>query len=223
MFLRKHMDSQGFVYLSVIADFNRLKRMTTDLELIKYVCYHSPNIEFMVGNDGKDRLRRREQWKKFVMEISERDPSAQNNGPEQLQHPPMPHLNGYGQAGFPYGGMPLGSPPGPVPHPYTNGAHTATSPDPSAAVSDNIPNGLTANGVNGFAGSNGHLETTTKAVSGEPDSFSDAQVDSLSVIVRKQKKPQVQPLPPSATRTCSNASIDSNSGVPGGNEKANGG
>ncbi len=62
IYLRKHMDSKGFVYLSFIAEFNRIKQLTTDMELIKLVCYQSRIIEFSVGLDGKERLRRREGW-----------------------------------------------------------------------------------------------------------------------------------------------------------------
>ncbi|OCK78937.1 hypothetical protein K432DRAFT_279072, partial [Lepidopterella palustris CBS 459.81] len=32
MFLRKRMDSKGFVLLSVIAEFNRIKQLTPDIE-----------------------------------------------------------------------------------------------------------------------------------------------------------------------------------------------
>jgi la-related protein 1 len=61
--------------------------------------------------------------------------------------------------------------------------------------------------------SNGHpIESSTKAVSGEPDSFSDLQLDSLTVVMRKQN--QTQALPPSVSRTFSNGSIDSKHGVP---------
>jgi la-related protein 1 len=66
--------------------------------------------------------------------------------------------------------------------------------------------------VNGSAISNGHpIDTLTKAVSGEPDSFSDEQVESLTVVVRKQDQSQLPALPPSITRTFSNGSLDSRS------------
>jgi la-related protein 1 len=73
--------------------------------------------------------------------------------------------------------------------------------------------------VNGFAGSNGHdVESASKDVSGEPDSFSDEQVATLSVIV-KPNLAQAPTLPPSASRTFSNGSIDSRSGVPDDSDK----
>ena len=47
----------------------------TDVELIKAVCYQSRTIEFRIGQDGKDRLRVRENWVKWVLPPHERDPS----------------------------------------------------------------------------------------------------------------------------------------------------
>jgi la-related protein 1 len=143
--------------------------------------------------------------------MAERDPSAQNDGPEELHNPPVPHPTGFEQTGVPYSTIPSASPP-----------LQADTVDATATISGNILNGQAINGINGFAGSNGHLETSTKAVSGEPDSFSDEQVASLSVIVRMHEQQQVPALPPSATRTFSNGSIDSKSGVPDEAEKVNG-
>jgi la-related protein 1 len=215
------MDSKGFVFLTFIAGFNRIKHLTTDMELIKFVCYHSRAIDFRVGVDGKDRLRPREGWEKWVLGISERDPSAQNDGPDELHHPPIPHPNGFEHAGPHYVGVPAGSPTGPVPHPLAKGVHPAGPQDPSMVVPESMPNGQAINGVNGVAGSNGHLETH-KDVSGESDSFLNEQVEALSVIVRKQEQPQVPTLPPSATRTFSNGSIDSRSDLPDESDEING-
>lgn len=222
LFLRKHMDTKGFVPLVLIANFHRVKTLTTDIEVIKMACHQSSTIELRVGHDGKERLRRREGWGQWVLAMSERDPSAQNDGPEELQSLPTPQANGFEQDGLPYAAFPPASSSGSLQHTYVTGVHPGHVQDSSSAIPE-VTNGLGTNGVNGFAGSNGHLETSTRAVSGEPDSFSDAQVDSLCVIVRKQEQLQVQPLPPAATRACSNASIDSKSVESGGIVKANDG
>lgn len=214
MFLRKHMDSKGFVFLDLIARFKRITHLTTDMELIKWACYHSHVIDFRVGHDGKDRLRRREGWEQWVLGMGDRDASAQNDGPDELHHPPVPHPTEVDQSGLAYHGVPLGSPTQPLPHQQVNGVQPTSGTESVMRASDNIANGQTTNGINGFAGSNGHLETSTKAVSGEPDSFSDAQVETLSVIVRKQELPQVPTSLPSAARTAfSNGSVDSKSPV----------
>jgi la-related protein 1 len=220
MFLRKHMDSQGFVFLGFIAGFNRIKQLTTDMELIKFVCYQSRTIEFRVGPDGRDRLRPREGWEKWVLAMPERDSAAQNDGPGELHPPPQPHPNGYEQVPYQqYPPMPAGSPSAPVPYPTMNGAPSGVPQTSSTPPSDNLPNGQMSESVNGFAGSNGHdVESASKDVSGEPDSFSDEQVATLSVIV-KPNLAQAPTLPPSASRTFSNGSIDSRSGVPDDSDK----
>jgi la-related protein 1 len=94
VFLRKNMDSQGFVLLSFIANFNRVKQLTTDIELIKHVCHHSSNIEYKIGNDGQDRLRKATDWENWVLPLKSREEEAQNDGPTELHHPPVPHPQG---------------------------------------------------------------------------------------------------------------------------------
>lgn len=78
MFLRKHMDSQGFVFLHVIAGFNRMVQLTTDLDLVRYVCMNSHRIDFRPGQmwpDGRDRVRAVENWHQFVLSREQRDAS----------------------------------------------------------------------------------------------------------------------------------------------------
>lgn len=97
MYLRRHMDSQGFVSLEFIAGFNRVKNLSADLEMIKYVCQHSGVIEYRVGEDGQDRLRRRDGWAQWVLNMSERDASAQNDGPKELHQPAVQFPTGMDQ------------------------------------------------------------------------------------------------------------------------------
>lgn len=81
LFLRKHMDSQGFVALNFIANFKRIKTLTEDYELLRHVSRQLRTVEHYVGEDGVDRLRPREQWGQWVFPIDQRDPSAQSEGP----------------------------------------------------------------------------------------------------------------------------------------------
>ncbi|KAI9738574.1 MAG: hypothetical protein M1834_008078 [Cirrosporium novae-zelandiae] len=84
-FLRKHMDSQGFVFMSVIANFNRMILLTRDEEVIKRAALQSKEAEIVVGSeDGIFRLRRRHDWKIWVLDMKERHPSAQNAGPAKI-------------------------------------------------------------------------------------------------------------------------------------------
>ncbi|POS87126.1 hypothetical protein EPUL_000716 [Erysiphe pulchra] len=95
VYLRKHMDSQGFVYLSFIAGFKRIVALTQDFELIRFACQESEIIELVRGDDGIDRLRRKEGWEKWVLTVEEREDSSKNLSPsfwnpsqytQKLQH-----------------------------------------------------------------------------------------------------------------------------------------
>lgn len=210
MYLRKHMDSQGFVSLDFIAAFNRIKNLTTDVELLKLVCQQSSHVQYRTGEDGRDRLRRREGWDQWVLSMSERDESAQNEGPKELHNPPVPNPAGFDQSNPPqYPTMSTG-----FGNDVTYPQHNPFVPDtqePPTAQTEDLTNGTSPEGANGAAVSNGHpIEESTKAVSAEPDSFSEAQMESLNVIVRKQNK-SLATFPPSASQTFSNGSFDSKS------------
>lgn len=81
------MDSQGYVLLSVIADFKRIKALTDDMDMLRHVCGQLKAIEFRPGEDGVDRLRRKEGWEQWIRPIAERDPSARNDGPPTSSRP----------------------------------------------------------------------------------------------------------------------------------------
>ena len=91
MFLRKHMDAQGWVFLNVLQNFNRIKQLTLDVELLRWTCLRSPSIDFQTGSDGLDRVRRAQGWEQWVLLKEERDPSAQHDGPLQLHSPILPY------------------------------------------------------------------------------------------------------------------------------------
>ncbi len=221
------MDSQGFVFLSVLAKFNRIKQLTQETELIRYVCLNSPNIEFRMGPDGLDRLRKREGWQQWILNMEERDPSAQNDGPPQDYQTRGPsgqvfeiplHL-GEGQAPAPQFslanhqvedvGYPL---PGGVPPPVAT-THTATTNGTimngplaqtplSAAVPDFAP---AATALSGH--SHSQLESQPTGTS----AFTDEQVESLMIVVRKpvNASASTPPFHSTARRTFSNGSLDS--------------
>lgn len=98
LFLRKYMDSQGFLPLTLIANFKRMKELTTDLELIKYVCLQSDEYELRVGHDGRDRLRKRVDWANWVLPMADRDPTARNDGPTQATEVQTVYSSMYGQS-----------------------------------------------------------------------------------------------------------------------------
>ncbi|KAK0311022.1 hypothetical protein LTR82_014471 [Friedmanniomyces endolithicus] len=225
MFLRKNMDSQGFVFLDLVASFNRIKQLTQDRSLLKEVCLASETIEIRVGEDGKERLRRHDGYEQFLLPIEQRDPAAQNDGPKQLQPPERSHLPAFGampgrglaNAGFPGmqprydrrsydGGFPAmnGGPP----------QFTAFAGVPEAQPYAEMTNGEDTRGrAEKSPTQDGQTPPMPQPVpntekDAEPDAFPDDQVTILTVMVRVKKDP---PFFSEATRTFSNGSIDSRS------------
>ncbi|MGI4815310.1 MAG: La RNA-binding domain-containing protein [Janthinobacterium lividum] len=214
MFLRKHMDSQGFVFLSVILNFNRIKQLSSDAELIRSVCWRSPEIEFQTGGDGLDRIRKSHDWKQWVLwPMDVRDATAQNDGPTQLFQPQLPAFGpGFTPSEMPRASMVNGNSPGPFvasqyPEAQMNGhsmpnhisdSHITQTPL-SAAVPDFTPS-LQPEAIQ----SSEVLDNPSE------ETFSDEQIEALAILVRKQRSgaPSVKSPSPSASRTFSNGSID---------------
>ncbi|KAH0537639.1 hypothetical protein FGG08_005590 [Glutinoglossum americanum] len=231
LYLRKQMDSQGFVFLKVIVGFNRIKLLTQDMELVRYACLQSPELELAAGPDGVERLRKRNGWQNWVLAVEDRHSSAQNDGPSELHRPrpplsQQPGIDVQYMVQFPQPtasptemvggiesviGSPTANPPlngvapsfvpsdeSQAPYEAANGElHIAATPL-SAAVPDFSPGTLSIGGVlplnPGNAGDN---------------VFTDEQVESLVIVVRKQgnTKPGV-PYHNASRRTFSNGSID---------------
>ena len=226
------MDSQGFVFLSVLAKFNRIKQLTQEVELIRYVCLNSPNIEFRLGTDGVDRLRKREGWQQWVLNKEDRDPSAQNDGPIQAQQPraPQPQMYEVPQSiddpsvistHF----IPTNHGIGQSLYPLANGLPTplvATAAAPT--INGNISDGPFAQ--TSLSAAVPDFAPAVPAVPPVPSqdfipmdpivtstsSFTDEQVESLMIVVRKPVNASASsppPFPSASSRTFSNGSIDS--------------
>jgi la-related protein 1 len=205
------MDSQGFVSLDFIAAFNRIKQLTTDVELLKLVCQQSSHVQYRTGEDGKDRLRRREGWEQWVLNMAERDESAQNEGPKELHNPPVPNPAGFDQANPPQYPVMHAGYGNDISYPQAAEFVPGAPQDGATASTEELSNGTTKEAVDGDAVPSGHpTEESTKAVS-DFDSFSDAQLESLTVIVRKQDRSRRRACPPPASRTFSNGFLDSKS------------
>lgn len=112
VFLRQHMDSQGFVPLHFITGFKRMRDLSGDLGLIRAVCEESNEIDFVVGeDDGSERLRRRISWETFVLPYEDRDKIARNEGPAKFSFKSRAYHLGHQYNGMhmmPYG---MASPP----------------------------------------------------------------------------------------------------------------
>lgn len=139
-FLRRHMDSLGFVPLQFIASFNRMRELLVDHNILRQACMESKTVEIVMGGDGVERVRKKEGWEKWVIQDkSQRDPGARHDGPSTwqqfgngFQHPLMsPH--------YPVEVPPVFSPTSEHGFtPYTNG-HYSIAPQ-------NVPS---MNGING--------------------------------------------------------------------------
>lgn len=216
------MDSQGFVFLSVLAKFNRIKQLTQEMELIRYVCLNSPNIEFRMGTDSVDRLRKREGWQQWILNKEERDPSAQNDGPPQEYQARVSNSQMFE--------IPLNLEDGQAPAPQLSPANQrledTSYPLPVEATHVTTTNGAISDGpfaqtplsatVPDFAPAAPPLpvrdHSQTESQPAGTSSFTDEQVESLMIVVRKPVNAAASTPPPfsSAThRTFSNGSIDS--------------
>ncbi|KAG5463085.1 MAG: hypothetical protein BJ554DRAFT_1843 [Olpidium bornovanus] len=75
-YFRRHMDGEGWVPLSVLAGFNRIRLLTSDMSLIRDALLQSSNLE--VDSAGF-RVRKREGWAAWLFPENQRIP-----------HPTMP-------------------------------------------------------------------------------------------------------------------------------------
>ncbi|MCJ1420880.1 hypothetical protein MMC32_007239 [Xylographa parallela] len=235
MFLRKHMDSQGFVFLTVLVKFNRIRQLTSDLELIRYVCRNSELIDIQTGIDGVDRVRKADGWQQWVLNLEDREDNVKNDVPVQMQQPQLPSSAGWD----PYHGQGAMSAISPRSSSFTN-AHNRGCPSAIQPTNGVSPSNLTAtvnsmpNGHNGYMingqftqtplsaavadftpglqAVNHHSSATIEPRSAPENSFSDEQVESLMIVIRKPQSsttpPFRAPFPSAASRTFSNGSID---------------
>lgn len=181
LFLRRHMDSQGFVLLSVIASFKRIKSLTEDTELLRLVCRQLKNVEFCPGEDGIDRLRKKDKWEQWVLSMELRDPSAQNDGPAQVTTPTEGPKDGTVNTAQTEGSIP-----------YTNGVGhdtpAAVGPSDATNVDDSSRPGKLSSTAPEFmplapAAAQSENVNVRKAV--DESSFPNEQIENLVIVVRK--------------------------------------
>ncbi|MCJ1311470.1 hypothetical protein MMC25_005141 [Agyrium rufum] len=238
MYLRKHMDSQGFVLLKFVANFNRIKQLTPDFNMIKAVCFQAPTLDFRTGMDGVDRVRSAFGWEQWVLSKEDRDESAQNDIPVEFQPPPtahpiaFPQPNGFTSSGGPWEASHtnqswMGN--GEHESPLGNDGHHQSLPDgirgrsqgqpelKAAEAPQNSPIQLSA-AVPDFAPTPGQPslriqhETDLNSPGTQENQFSDEQIQSLILIVEEKVNPPSSPKPTfmaNTPRTFSNGSIDS--------------
>lgn len=117
-YLRKHMDGSGWVFLDVIASFRRMRELSQDQESLRFACSLSDKVEYVVGEDGVERLRSKDSWSKFVLREEDRVEHLRHNGPTNYTPYQSPYhpMAAYGApvipqnypAAAPYAGYPEG-------------------------------------------------------------------------------------------------------------------
>ena len=195
------MDSKGFVSLKFIAGFARMKQLTEDFEFIKSTIVQSPDFEMRTGFDGTPCIRRKTEWEKFVLNMEDRDPSAQNDGPPALEEAPFfsPQVmenssmfrSPFGVvSSFParanesrsqHGQFFQTFAPLPTPSPV-NGLPLS----PSSRYSLSAVEGNLSHGQRHFQDLYPDPQTNkgNRSATKEPDTFPDEQIDSLTVVSR---------------------------------------
>ncbi|RPA99303.1 hypothetical protein L873DRAFT_1828039 [Choiromyces venosus 120613-1] len=78
VYLRKHMDNDGFVALSFIAKFNRVRSLTQDINILRDACLQSQDLYLVPGPDDW-YLRKSDGWERWILAEEEREPSARGS------------------------------------------------------------------------------------------------------------------------------------------------
>ncbi|KAA8892731.1 hypothetical protein FN846DRAFT_635728 [Sphaerosporella brunnea] len=91
MYLRKHMDNDGYVRLSFLMGFHRVQLHTKDINVLRDACLSSHEIQLTYGVDDM-YVRKKDGWENWVLQEAARDESAKRGmsdwhfDPRQRQH-----------------------------------------------------------------------------------------------------------------------------------------
>lgn len=84
LFLKSKMDAQGFVPMDVIGNFPRIRQISgQNLDFVREACADSQDIDYVLG-DGKELLRRREGWQKYLVPEDNNKDQARAPGPSAV-------------------------------------------------------------------------------------------------------------------------------------------
>jgi la-related protein 1 len=153
LWLRQRMDSQGYVLFDTIASFRRMQAISSDIELIRAACADAMSIDFVQGQDGRDRLRRRVEWQPWVLDMNDRHEHGKSDGPGFVYHKSNDFLAN--QSMMPEGYIAAS------PAYYTpNGAGQEFQGFHSQPQLETLVNGYANDLVNGMTNGNGHVQET---------------------------------------------------------------
>lgn len=128
MFLRSNMDSQGFVPVSLVLGFNRVTKFfkqhpVDPVQYVRQACTSSLDVEFVVGDDGVERMRTLHDPLQWVRPMEERVETARNAGPASFAS-----TAGIAHGGFPAVSSPMNSYP-PLIYSHSNPISPERGPD----------------------------------------------------------------------------------------------
>ncbi|CUS13967.1 unnamed protein product [Tuber aestivum] len=208
MYLRKHMDNDGYVALSFIAKFNRVRSLTQDVNILRDACMQSQDLYLVPGPDDW-YLRKAEGWDKWILAEEEREPSARGS-----RVWPDPRILGL-QNGVP--GEMSGSAPPFNPDPRRNrsmGTIAVIAPSfiPSGGVYPQSAGGMASYGtplsaeVPEFSPSFANVNGLSHAFVPQhvDQEFPDSDVDQLIIVVKRpagESKPSSPDASPSKSRS----------------------
>lgn len=235
LFLRAHMTSNGYVPLSFVAGFHRMKILSTDINMIRHVAESNPDLTVRMDTDGHFHVRKRDQWDQFVLPMEDRKPSAQNDGPRFVENMHQTHYEQAGPHRHPAEAVfqPFQQPPPPHMYPQFTPGPGPMSP---GAAPGGANGGLRSPPLQQNNRHSGHFNYQPSAspfltaqaqarsvdpAQDEPDTFPDEKIDQLTVVVRPKGK---TPLPAEISRTTSHGSLDGETlkAAENGDESANG-
>ncbi|KAF8249392.1 hypothetical protein K440DRAFT_641397 [Wilcoxina mikolae CBS 423.85] len=183
MYLRKHMDSDGFVRLSFLMGFHRVQLLTKDIGVLREACQASTEIQLQYGLDDY-YVRKLEGWENWVLKEEDRDESAKREQSDWHIDPrqrkpnsltPPGEMSGSAEPFFPNSSAMASMY---YPHPIST-ATTYGYPTPTSTLSAAVPE---------FSPSShhGHDAAFNPSVPLRiVDECSDAEVDTLIVVVKR--------------------------------------
>jgi len=185
MYLRKHMDGDGFVRLSFLMGFQRVQLLTKDTGVLREACQMSTEIQLQYGLDDY-YVRKMEGWENWVLKEEDRDESAKREQSDWHIDPRQRKPNGLTPPGEMSGSA---EPffPGPstmasmfYPHPISTATtYGYPTPTPTSTLSAAVPE---------FSPSSHHGHDGAFNASVPPqiaDEYSDTDVDTLIVVVKR--------------------------------------
>jgi la-related protein 1 len=197
------MDSEGYVRLTFISTFNRVKTLTQDLNILRDACFQSPEVQLAAGVDDY-LIRKAVGWETWVLSEEERDPSAR--GVNNWHIDPRQRILPNNAPATPQE-MSAAAPPF-NPDPRRNRSLSAIS----VGAPPFVPSGIYSPGVtNGFNYSTPlsadvpEFSPSFMNFNGAPDAnqddFPDSEIDKLMIVVKRgDSKPTSPGTSPSKVR-----------------------